>query len=55
MARSLSSEQAAEMLVLPQLRELVSERLAAQWRFPEAALVLGRQLIADIASGAFSA
>ena len=54
-ARSLSSEQAAEMLVLPQLRELVSERLAAQWRFPEASLALGRQLIADIASGAFSA
>ncbi len=54
-ARSLSSEQAAEMLVLPQLRALVSDRLAAQWRFPEAALALGRQLIADIESGTLSA
>ncbi|HOF38908.1 MAG TPA: hypothetical protein PLD73_02470 [Candidatus Hydrogenedentes bacterium] len=43
------------MPVLSQLRELVSDRLAAQWRFPEAALALGRQLIADIEFGAFLA
>jgi len=55
LARSLSSEQAAEMLVLPQLRELVSDRLAAQWRFPKEALALGERLIADIESHALSA
>lgn len=55
LARSLSSEQAAEMLVLPQLRELVSERLIQQWHFPEEAVALGKQLIADIESGTLSA
>ncbi len=55
LARSLSSEQAAEMLVLPQLRELVSERLVAQWRFPAEAVALGKHIIADIESGALSA
>ena len=54
-ARSLSSEQAAEMLVLPQLRELVSDRLAEQWRFPEEAIALGKHIISDIESGALSA
>ncbi len=54
-ARSLSSEQAAEMLVLPQLRELVSERLAEQWRFPEEAIALGKHIIADIESGTLMA
>jgi len=54
LARSLSSEQAAEMLVLPQLRDLVSERLVQQWRFPEELVALGKKLIEDIESGALS-
>lgn len=51
LARSLTSEQAAEMLVLPQLRELLSDRLAEQWRFPAESIAIGRTLIERIESG----
>ncbi len=53
MARSLSSEMARDMLIVPQLKELISERGQADWKFPEAALALGQQLIDDMESGKF--
>lgn len=52
-ARSLTSEQARDMLILPQLRDLLSDRQIAHWRFPMEAVTLGKRLIADIESGAF--
>lgn len=54
-ARSLSSEIAAEMLVLPQLRELLSERQVAQWKFPLESIALIESLIRDIENGTYSA
>jgi hypothetical protein len=51
-ARSLTSEQAREMLVLPQLKDFISKRSAEQWRLPPEAIQLGKKLIADIESGA---
>ncbi|MBI4559072.1 MAG: hypothetical protein HY706_15925 [Candidatus Hydrogenedentes bacterium] len=53
LARSLTSEQACDMLVLPQLKQLLSEERVRQWRFPPEAIALGRQLIADLDSGAY--
>ena len=54
-ARSLTSEMAADMLVLPQLYDLVSEERAAQWRFPAEAIALGKKIIADIEKGLMTA
>ncbi len=51
--RSMDSEDAREMLVLPQLRELLSPERSAQWKFPPEAIALLKQLIADIESGQF--
>ena len=51
LARSLTSEMARDMLILPQLKDLVSEKGVADWKFPAEAIELGRQLIADIESG----
>lgn len=53
-SRSLTSEQAREMLVLPQLHDLLSERQIEQWKFPPESIALAKRLIADIESGKFS-
>lgn len=50
-ARSLTSEMARDMLVVPQLKELISERGQANWKFPPEAIALGQQLIDDMESG----
>jgi thymidylate synthase len=53
LSRSLTSEDAQEMLVLPQLRNLLSDPQVKQWRFgPESIRVL-EKLIEDLESGAF--
>lgn len=52
LARSLTSEMAADMLVLPQLRQLMSETSIQQWGFPREAVALGERLIQQIESGA---
>lgn len=52
LARSLTSEMAADMLVLPQLRQLMSETSVRQWGFPPEAVALGERLIQEIESGA---
>ncbi len=51
LARSLSSEDAKELLVLPQLRELLTPEKIAQWRFPESSIRLVRETIHGIESG----
>lgn len=50
-ARSLPSEIARDMLVLPQLENLLSEREIAQWHFPESSIAIIQGLINDIKSG----
>ncbi len=50
-ARSLTSEQAAEMLVLPQLKTLLEEEKIREWRFPEESVTTLRTLIDDIETG----
>ncbi|HOJ32173.1 MAG TPA: thymidylate synthase [Candidatus Hydrogenedentes bacterium] len=50
-ARSLTSEQAAEMLVLPQLKNLLTEPKIQEWRFPETALTTLRTLVNEIETG----
>jgi hypothetical protein len=52
-ARSLTSEMAREMLVLPQLRDLLSPRQIEQWRLPVEATALVEELIEDLSSGAY--
>ncbi len=52
-ARSLTSEMARDMLILPQLQSLISPQGVADWHFPPEAIALGKQLIADLESGAF--
>ncbi len=52
-ARSLPSEIARDMLVLPQLKNLLTEREIEQWRFPPESIALINKLIADIESGGF--
>lgn len=51
LGRSLSSDDAKEMLVLPQLKELLTDRMIEQWRFPPSSIALLKSLIADIESG----
>ena len=51
-ARSLTSEMAAEMIVAPQLRNLLTPRQIEQWGFPPDSVALVEKLIADIESGA---
>ncbi len=53
-ARSLTSDIARDMLVLPQLENLLSEREIQQWHFPPASIDLLKKLIDDIGSGAKS-
>ncbi len=50
-ARSLPSDIAREMLVLPQLQNLLTPREIEQWHFPEESQQIIRTLIADIESG----
>jgi hypothetical protein len=50
-ARSLPSEMACDMLVLPQLYDLLSERQATQWGFPIESIELIKSLIRDIENG----
>jgi thymidylate synthase len=49
-ARSLTSEMAKDMLVLPQLYDLMSDRQVEQWGFPPESVELIKSLIADIES-----
>jgi len=50
-ARSLTSEMAAEMLVLPQLHDLLSERQRTQWGFPPESVAILEGLVRDIEQG----
>ncbi len=50
-ARSLTSEMARDMLILPQLRDLVSERGVADWKFPAESIEIGKKLIEELESG----
>jgi len=50
-ARSLTSEMARDMLVLPQLHDLLTERQVEQWHFPPESVALVRTLIADLEEG----
>ncbi len=52
-ARSLTSEMARDMLVLPQMYDLISERQIEQWHFPPESVELIKGLIADIESGKY--
>jgi len=49
--RALSSEDAREMLVLPQLKGLLEPQQIEQWRFPETSVRLISELIAGIEAG----
>ncbi len=50
-ARSLTGEMAAEMLVLPQMKALLSERSVEQWKFPSEAIEAVQEVIAKIEAG----
>jgi hypothetical protein len=50
-ARSLPSEIAVDMLVLPQLRNLLTERQREQWHFPQESIELVESLIEDLEMG----
>ena len=50
-ARSLSSDMAGPMLVIPQLMELLSEKQREQWKFPKESIELIEVIIFRIQSG----
>ncbi|MDX9972833.1 MAG: thymidylate synthase [FCB group bacterium] len=50
-ARSLPSEIAVEMLVLPQLRNLLTDRQREQWQFPPESIEIVERLIEDLEMG----
>ena len=52
--RALNSDDARELLVLPQMKELLSDRLIEQWQFPQASIDLIEQLIEGIESGRYA-
>ena len=52
-ARSLTSEMARDMLVLPQLRDLLTDRQIEQWGFPPESLEIVKGLIDDLESGRY--
>lgn len=54
-ARSFSSDDAAEMLVLPQLRGLLSDDQVRQWGFTQASIDLITDLIEGIEAGRYTA
>jgi len=49
--RSFASEDAAEMLVIPQLKGLLSDEQIAQWNFPQESIDLIEELIGDLEEG----
>ena len=53
--RSFSSEDAAEMLVIPQLQGLLSDAQIEQWKFPPESIALIEELIRDLEEGKFVA
>ncbi|MCL2648983.1 MAG: thymidylate synthase [Phycisphaerales bacterium] len=53
--RALTSEDAKEMLVVPQLKELLSPRLIEQWKFPQSSIDLIETLIKGLESGRWKA
>ncbi len=53
-ARSLPSDIAKEMLVLPQLQNLLSDREIEQWGFPPESVDLIKSLISDIEAGVYT-
>lgn len=53
--RSFTSTDAAEMLVIPQLRGLLTPEQRAQWRFPPDAIELIERLIAGLEAGSLVA
>ena len=53
--RSFSSEDAAEMLVIPQLQGLLSDDQIEQWKFPPESIALIEELIRDLEEGKFVA
>ncbi len=54
-ARSLTSEMALDMLVLPQLRDLLSERQVEQWGFPPESIGTIKDLIGGLETGEYTA
>jgi len=53
-ARSLPSEVAQDMLVLPQLHDLLSDRQMEQWKFPPESVALVKNLIKDLEQGTYT-
>jgi len=53
LSRSLTSEMARDMLIVPQLKQLISASGVEDWRFPPSAIALGEQLIEDLESGKY--
>jgi thymidylate synthase len=53
--RALSSQDAAEMLVVPQLKGLLQPEQRKQWKFPPASVSLIEELIADLEAGKYLA
>ncbi len=53
-ARSLPSDIAKDMLVLPQLQNLLSDREIEQWGFPPESVAMIQGLIGDIENGTYS-
>ena len=49
--RALTSDDARDMLVLPQMKELLSKQQIEQWRFPASSIALIEELIAGVESG----
>lgn len=52
-ARSYTSEMARDMLILPQLRNLLSEQQVQQWNFPREAIRIIQSLIEDLEIGLY--
>ena len=52
-ARGLTSEMARDMLVLPQLQNLLTDRQIEQWAFPPESVALIEGLVADLESGKY--
>jgi hypothetical protein len=51
-ARSLTSDVARDMLILPQLYDLLTPRQMEQWQFPPASVALIKSIIKDFEDGA---
>jgi hypothetical protein len=49
----MTSEDARDMLVVPQLKELLSEKSRAQWKFPPSAVAMIEGLVSDLDRGAY--